>query len=320
MRLPKVLDDLIKNKIEFLDAASEKFDRGVIRLENDLFEKLLTDIISKLKTNNGIILDTAENYQLLQSVENTYSSFNERVANYWLERFVMNIESLNILNTKFIEEAFKEQMPKRFAQVTKNIKTLTDLRFGLKGGRFVRGGWLLDNIFKYGKEDFKKQLSKAVASQIDIKDFIKLTKKLIVGSEDLGGSMEKQYKMFAYDIYQQWDRTYQTKLAEEFKLEYFIYQGGIVKDSRDFCIAHNGKIWANNETEAWKEWTPAKGLADGEFPPGYDIKQKNLYDHPSYMNYVGYEPDIDLGGYNCRHFKSYIPESLAMKLRPNLKK
>jgi hypothetical protein len=57
----------------------------------------------------------------------------------------------------------------------------------------------------------------------------------------------------------------------------------------------------------------------GEYPAGYEVKVKMVSEVPSYMNYPGYDPLVDRGGYNCRHQLGYISEELAYKLRPELK-
>jgi hypothetical protein len=99
-------------------------------------------------------------------------------------------------------------------------------------------------------------------------------------------------------------------------MRYFIYQGGLINDSRDFCAAHNNKVWYYKEAFYWGEWTPSKG----EYPSGYEIKQIDIYKVPSYLNYPDYDPLIDRGGYNCRHSLGWISEDMAFVLRPELKK
>jgi hypothetical protein len=153
-----------------------------------------------------------------------------------------------------------------------------------------------------------------VTGQIDTKDFIRGLSDIIQGVEG-PGSLEKQYQRFAYDLYQQYDAAYNKSLAEEFDMKYFVYQGGLIEDSRDFCAAHNNKVWSVEESETWYEWTPA----EGEYPEGYEIKQKDIYEVPSYLGYPGYQPLIDRGGYNCRHSIGYITDGLAFDMRPELK-
>lgn len=119
----------------------------------------------------------------------------------------------------------------------------------------------------------------------------------------------------AYNVYQHYEAVYNLTFATGIRMTYFIYQGGIDNDSRDFCVAHSNKVWSIEESEQWKEWTPYYGIKNNQFPEDYEIKQKDIYAVPDYLDYEGYNPLIDRGGYNCRHQLSFITENLALKLR-----
>jgi hypothetical protein len=158
-------------------------------------------------------------------------------------------------------------------------------------------------------------MSQAVTSQINMKEFIGVIKEYVNGTDVKSGVLDRQFQRFTYDTYQQYDAAYNKKLAEEFDMKYFVYQGGLIKDSRDFCAAHNDKVWSVEETEDWRTWTPAKG----QYPAGWEVKAKDMNSVPSYIDYPEYDPLVDRGGYNCRHIIGYIPDNLAFRLRPDLK-
>ena len=90
------------------------------------------------------------------------------------------------------------------------------------------------------------------------------------------------------------DRNVQKKYAERIGLRTFIYTGGLIQTSRDFCEDRNGKVFTIEEAEEWKD-----------------------------LNWDGkpeiYNPLIDLGGYNCRHFPAWISAKEAIRRRPDLK-
>ena len=129
-----------------------------------------------------------------------------------------------------------------------------------------------------------------------------MLKDKITGSKEYTGGLERQFQRYAYDLYQQYDRSYSDSLAEEFDFNYFIYQGGLVTDSREFCVEHNGKVYSREEAEEWPTW-----------------KSPTTGDTPSYLGYPGYDPLTDFGGYNCRHFPGWISDELAKEMRPGLK-
>lgn len=318
MKLPRRLDDILKRKEIFLDDLRNSLERSVIRLQSSLFEDAVENVISRLDVKDGVLQDTANNYKLVSEIENLYGRFNEKIISTLLPKINTGIAGIIKINEGFLTAAFAE-LPKRFDKVLEGAKVITDLRLGLRGGNMVRGGFLM-SILKTDPTEFKQYMSKAISGQVSMKEFIKRLREKISGTEDRTGSLERQFQRYAYDVYQQYDRAYNKKLADEFGMKYFLYQGNLIKDSRDFCAAHYGKVWTEEEAQEWAEWTPAKGMDAGEFPEGYEVKAKDIYAVPSYLGYPGYDPVIDLGGYNCRHIYAPIPDNLAFKLRPELKK
>jgi hypothetical protein len=317
MKLPRRLDDILKRKEIFLDDLRNSLEKSVIRLQSSLFEDAIENVVSRLDVRDGVLQDTANNYKLVSELESLYSTFNNRIVGTLLPKINKGIEGIININQGFFTSAFTD-LPKRFEKVIEGAKKITDLRLGLQGGKMVRGGFL-ESILRTDPTEFKQYMSRAITGQMSMKDFIKGLRKKITGTEDRTGTLERQFQRYAYDVYQQYDRAYNKKLADEFGMKYFLYQGNLIKDSRDFCAAHYNKVWTEEEAQEWAEWTPAKGMDAGEFPEGYEIKAKDIYSVPSYLGYPGYDPVIDLGGYNCRHIYAPIPDNLAFKLRPELK-
>jgi len=318
MRLPKRIDQLVKEKDVFLDMMRTKLEKSVIRLQASLFEQAIEDIIPRLDVIDGVIQDTANNYRLVSELERVYNTFNKKVINTLLPQISTNVEKIAALNNNLMAITLAANIPERFEKVIIAAKKITDLRMGLQGGKMVRGGFLM-SLLKSDPTELKQFMSKAVSGQISMKDFIAGIKEKLTGAEDKIGSMERQFKRYAYDTYQQYDRSYNKSLSDEFGMKYFVYRGGLIKDSRDFCAAHNDKVFSKDEAKEWPEWTPIKSMNKGEFPEGWEVKQKDLYAVPGYMGYPGYDPLVDGGGYNCRHGQQYIPDELAYKYRPELR-
>lgn len=320
MNIPKRIADIIDRKDRMLEAQRAWMDKGVIQLQQTLFNNIIEELIPKIDVSNGLILENEKNFRLLTDVDKLFSDFQGTVYTRVLPAINKATDNIFNLSKTFFEISLAEgKLTERFEKIVNGAKKLTDLRLGLDGGKVVRGGFLW-SLVKGGTDNtqFKQFLSRAITSQMNIKDFITATKELINGTDVKAGLFDRQFKRYAYDVFQQYDAAYNKKLSEEFDLKYFIYQGGLVKDSRDFCIAHNDKVFSIEESDEWRTWTPQQSLEKNEFPEGYTPKD-NLYQTPSYMNYDGYDPLVDRGGYNCRHILAYITDNLAEKLRPDLK-
>jgi len=315
MNVPKRIADLLQRKQELIDVRTEKLNASIVKLQSMLMDVITDSVIMQLDVVDGVIQDTAKNYQLIASLDKVFQTFSVEQAKVLLPQLTSSVGAITDLSNKYFLAVISPDVAKRFDKVIEGAKELTDLRFGLRGGKFVRGG-VLETIFKeFGSTEVKNIMAKAVSGNMDKKEFLKQMRGFVTGTDEKAGISERKWKQFAYDVYQQHDAAYNKKLAEEFDMKYFIYQGGLIRDSRDFCAAHNNKVWTTEEAEAWKEWTPNMG----EYPAGYEVKAKMVSEVPSYMNYPGYDPLVDRGGYNCRHQLGYISEELAYKLRPELK-
>ncbi len=315
MKLPKRLSDVLKRKAVYLDKLRSKLEKNTIKLQSTLFESLVTELTSKLDVKDGLLQDTPNNYRVISQLDRVYKDFNKTVSNTLVPDITKGIEGIVNVNKTFFSLSLTGTLADKFEKAIEATKKLTDLRLGLEGGQMVRGGFLMSMLQEGSQLDMKQYISKALTSQMSFKDFIEGIREKITGSKEKTGTLERQFQRFTYDVYQQYDRAYSTKLAEELNMEYFIYQGGLVEDSRDFCVAHNDKVFSVKETKDWDKWTPNKGLSNGEFPEGYEIKSKHPEDVPSYLGYPGYDPMTDFGGYNCGHFPGFINTELAKEMR-----
>lgn len=312
MKLPRRIAEALNRKEVLLNDARGRIEKVILNFQSDLYEDVLTEIIQDLQTSDGAIIDNADNYRVVMRVESLYRAFTVRMASVLLNEVNSTTTEIIDVTNRYFTSAMND-LPARFDRVIESTKTLIDLKIGLRQGKMIRGG-MISQILNIPPQELQSLMSKAVASQMEMKDFITAVRNQLKGNEAKAGVYDRQLKRFAYDTYQQYDAAYNKKLAEEFEMRYFVYQGGLVEDSRDFCAAHNNKVWSVEEAQEWPNWTPSKG----EYPAGYEVKAKDLYAVPSYIDYPGYDPLTDRGGYNCRHIIGFITDGLAMKLRPGL--
>jgi hypothetical protein len=315
MKTPKRIADLLSRKQAYIDSQRDKLESSVIKLQSELFNSLIADIIPELDIKDGLIQDTAKNYKLIAQLDKTYKDFQSVSKGIVLSQIINTTSKIADLSEKYYTLVLAE-LPDRFIRITNNTKKLIDLKIGLEGDKIFKGGWL-DSYFNSNTIglDLKNLVSQAVTSNMDRKDLTTILKDKITGTPDYKGGLERQFNMYTYDLYQQYDAAYNTMIGNEFGFNYFIYQGGIIEDSRDFCVCHNNKVWSKEEMSTWPSWTPA----EGEYPSGYIVKAKDIYSVPSYMNFPGYDPALNRGGYHCRHSLGWINDELAFQKRPDLK-
>lgn len=119
---------------------------------------------------------------------------------------------------------------------------------------------------------------------------VKAIKQVVQGgtiqNKTLEGKLYRYAKQMAYDTFVVADRGYTNNIAIDLEVEFYRYQGGLVEDSREFCVSRNGKYYHRKEVEAWgklKQW-------DGKIPA---TDEKSIF--------------VYAGGFLCKH--SILPIS-----------
>jgi hypothetical protein len=303
MKFPRRLSDILKQKQDFIDESRAKMESSVVRLQSQLFNDIVSKLVPELDVKDGMIQDNAKNYRLLSVLDKTYKDFNTVSSQVIFGQVVTATAKIADLSQNYFNAMFTIGLPEKFDKVISTTDKLINLRLGLDGGKLVRGGFL-QSFFDSNTigTDLKQMTSRAVTSNLDMKDYVQMLQDKITGTKDYTGGLERQFQRYAYDLYQQYDAAYNMTLGNEFGFTYFVYQGGLVKDSRAFCIEHNNKVWSVEEAQSWGTWIdPTTGEV------------------PSYLGYPGYDPLIDRGGYNCRHSLGWVDDSIAIQMRPDLK-
>jgi hypothetical protein len=316
MKLPRRISEILDKKEKFLLSREERLNSVISKMQDQLLSKVTAEIIPKLDITGGKIKNTLNNYRLLQSLDKMYKDFENGSRLAFVTEIGNTTNGIAALNKSFFTLSMGLELPELFEAIVADTSKKIGLRLGLSGGNIVSGGFLETLIKNEGLLlELKQFMAQSVTSQMPMKSFINGMNTLITGSGTETGGIEKQFKRYAHDIYMQYDSAYASTLADKVGMRYFVYQGGLIEDSRDFCVAHNNKVWSITEAEDWINWTPSIG----DYPAGYKIKSKHPEDVPSYLDYPGYSPLIDRGGYNCRHYIGFIMDALAYKLRPELK-
>ncbi len=311
MRLPRRIDDLLKRKEQFLLSSEAALNTKLRQMQNILVSKITEEIIPELDVSGGRIRNTLKNYRLLTSLDKVYTDFQKGQRIPFVEEVGGTTARITAMNQQYFNVMLGVEVPGLFPKVAKEAAAKMYARLGLEGSKIIVGGYF-ETLIKNEALllDVKKLAAQAVTGQFRMKDFVKGLNTLIVGEDGKPGGMERQFNRYAHDLYMQYDSAYSTALADATGMNYFIYQGGTVKDSRDFCVANNNKVFKREDAEKWRTWTPSQGV----YPEGYKVKQKDQSAVPSYLDYPGYDPLTDRGGYNCRHYIGWITDSIAQRM------
>ena len=146
----------------------------------------------------------------------------------------------------------------------------------------------------------------AQASGMGINAYREGLQTLVTGTDAVAKGVVQQLYASAGEDYAEADRTLHLVAARKLGLTAYLYQGGLINSSRSFCVVRNGKVFTEAEIARF-------GTKDDHYG-GYSDKAEGMFSGKT----EPYDPLINAGGWNCRHFFHAIPASLAVAMRPDL--
>lgn len=290
-----LIDDvkkLIGKRTDMVDDLVAALEKQIGLTQRQLFDSLTEAILDNLDTENGRIKNTARNRQLMAQVDKVFNAMETTSQLDVAKEIVRGTgELLGVNASYFTLFTNKTQL----IPISEAVKDNVSAWLGLgERGALEENGYLKTLITDTQVRNQVKSITiSAVLTQQGYDSFRTGLSDFIKGSPDKLGALQKYYRNYAYDTYSQIDRSAADLYAQKLKMDFAIYEGGLIATSRAFCKEKNGKVFTREEIM--------------KFNPT-EAKQPN------------YNPIRDLGGYGCRHHLNWIPFALAVLLRPDLEK
>jgi len=143
------------------------------------------------------------------------------------------------------------------------------------------------------KTDFLKPLegllNNAINSGSGFNETLKNIRDFVEGNEDVDGAILKYSKQLAHDSFANSDRAYNSAVADELDIEWFLWAGGEIATTRCFCEKRHGKYYHYKEIEAWGR---QEDLGDCRTDNGWAGMNRGT-DEKTIFTYGG--------GYGCLH-------------------
>jgi len=278
-----------------IDALVSRLDRRVRRLQRELMLLISSILFPKLKTNGGKLIYDAVNMARASLVDKAVDRLS--ASNTDLDLLLFADE---LIETGAMQGDYYKQLGfsgARLSQIEKSL-LLLKIRIGLdENGRLAQNGYL----YRLGhSEEVRQQLRNfvvtAIATKTDLASFMSGMEAMVTG-QDTDGVLQRYWRQYAYDTYNQAAEIVNLDMADRLGLNYFIYGGTVILTTRDFCRKKNGKVFSRDEAAKW--------------PNDPDLIDKKTKDQ--------YHPLIDRGRYNCRHRVNWITDEIAFDRRPELK-
>jgi len=126
-----------------------------------------------------------------------------------------------------------------------------------------------------------RELLKAnIAGVGDKRELRKILTQFIQGTETEKPFLQRYITQVTNDSVMIFNQEYLNTISEDLDIQYYIYSGTIIKDSRPFCVARTGRLFTKEQVKSWGKLGPWKGKIPG-------TNEKTIF--------------VYRGGYNCRH-------------------
>lgn len=314
--MPRKKIDRIKRlaqaKNQFIVDQLQKFEALIKTTGSVLTQDILSDFVDQLDVQNGQIANSQENIQKVALLEKVFRRFEEQDGIRIINAFVADLSEIVKLGKGYYTELIPDQV--KGADIDRIINqklglTWQEGKWSPKQDGYVHALMTSPTI----RTEIKKLSYNNIIGKAGPKALRETIKGYIEGIGEKKGAHYKFYETYAFDTYSEIDRLNSKLHADRLKLRYFLFNGGIIADSRIFCVEHSGKCWSTEEAEKWRDligkyrMVPGKRKALIKAPIGPIVEDASTYN-----------PLVHLGGIKCRHSADYVSDEIALELRGDL--
>lgn len=223
-------------------AGNEAYGLALIRVQNKLYNDLVT-ILKLIETDdNGYIKQNAGNRAILRAAQGQFDkTIQGSIYQSALEQHLQAIPLIDDLNTTYFESISSAFKPNRvFIQQlqAQTIETVNSLV-------------LQDGLAAQVKLPLNQILSQNINTGGSFSGMLDQVQTFVKGDSTLDGRLLSYSKGIVKDSLFQYARAYQNSVTADLKLEWFRYVGGLIDTSRPFCIERNGHYFLQKEIERW---------------------------------------------------------------------
>ncbi len=266
------LQEIIQRKVDSLDSVPLAFITATEKAQRQMLKEAL-DIISQMEMVNGNIIASAKNFALIEKLGYTLSQslssfyYSDGLHTYAKEMIKQAATTEQYFSVAFAGEF--EKSPELQIVLNNSIRQTLSL-------------FDTDAVQAVFIEPLKAQLGAIITSGSSMGEAIQNATDYIAGTPELDGRLVRYVKQTAYDGFAITDRQYTAAIAQQLKAEWYLYEGGVLKDSREFCVIRHGHYYHEKEIEKWanEQWAGKRAGTNAStifvFAGGYNCKHSIL--------------------------------------------
>jgi len=257
---------------KYIEDTFAELEAQVSGIESDM-DSLVSDYLSDFAIDDTTLKNISDNYSLANKSDRVFDdAYKTFIAAFLIFLGKKIIDGVTMTIADFSSKGIKP--------VGNEVK-LAGKMIGFVEGKIVKGGYL-DQLGRMGvlRQKFHDYIIKSVSTGQKFNLFMRNVHPLFK-SGDKESMLASYYRRYAYDSVAQVMNIVALYIADERGLTHFLYEGGLVKDSRPFCRAHAGGIYTRTDAKRF----------DGIYWKG------KIPDLPFL---------VAVGGYNCMHSINWL--------------
>lgn len=296
--------DIARLTDEMLDARQRARLLQLNGIERLIVRKLLSEMRDALEEKDGVITSRLQYSALAKRVDAVFDAVQQKGLGDLGAQLVNDMKGVLKFNSDY-NKSLQAVKGGQFKAIRAAVDAAMRKRLGIDSEDAIRPKGYLAQLFntRPSREEVAKMVAKLVAAKIPMRKFERALRVKVAGTKDTQGVLEKHLGGFVLDTYQVADSITNNEFAKRMGLRYFIYSGGLIETSREFCRKRNNKVFTTEEAAKWPD--------DPTLP-----RTKAEADSGVLTDYVPLE---DRGRWRCRHRLLYIPEEEAFRRRPELR-
>lgn len=261
-------EDLIKQIQDLQLAIESRMDSALPKVFAKLSDQVI-DLASELSLDAK---DRAKTLKELIKLKKDIADTIVMNAPYQVQvaEVIKGFEMLSELSNEYITLSigdFKEKKELYKAILESNIATTKDA---------LLGAGIRENFGTAIQEVLKDNIS-GIGTRSELN---KTLRKFIEGTEAEAPFLNRYIKQTTNDAVMTFNSEYIQTISDDLGVEYYLYAGTVIADSRQFCTARSGRYFTTDEVKAWANLK------------GWDGRMKGTNSSTIF---------IYRGGYNCRH-------------------
>ena len=266
--MAKTPEQLIKQIQELQLAIESRMDEALPRIFSKLSDQVI-DLASELSLDPK---DRAKTLKELIKLKKDIADTIVTNAPYQIQvaEVIKGFEMLSELSNEYITLAigdFPEKKALYKAILESNIATTKDA---------LLGAGIRENFGTAIQEVLKDNIS-GIGTRSELN---KTLRKFIEGTPEESAFLNRYIKQTTNDAVMTFNSEYIQTIAEDLGVEYYLYAGTVISDSRAFCVSRSGRYFTTDQVKAWANLK------------GWDGRMKGTNSSTIF---------IYRGGYNCRH-------------------